>query len=61
MLKVFLENVVTYTEHAWLKTVTTMDVVYARSASSRTQGLKPDCSKTNFKLFGFLLLRRGWP
>uniref|UniRef100_UPI00398E3FF1 histone H4-like n=1 Tax=Pristiophorus japonicus TaxID=55135 RepID=UPI00398E3FF1 len=36
MLKVFLENVITYTEHTKRKTVTAMDVVYALKRQDRT-------------------------
>ncbi|XP_069054530.1 histone H4-like [Lepisosteus oculatus] len=36
VLKVFLENVITYTEHAKRKTVTAMDVVYALKRQGRT-------------------------
>jgi len=36
VLNVFLENVVTYTEHARRKSVTAMDVVYALKRQGRT-------------------------
>ncbi|KAK7248041.1 histone [Aureococcus anophagefferens] len=53
VLKVFLENVirdsVTYTEHARRKTVTAMDVVYARSSARADALTAADSSKKSAK------------